>query len=144
MTAVKFYPANARVKHPGYYSYSDILKGLYPERGCCASVSPRVNIKEEMGSFILELATPGLKKSEISLNVEKDVLKISHKTEGENTEINYSKREFNYAGFEKSFILPESVDVEKISANMDNGILMVNIPKKEEAIDKGPKEIKID
>ncbi len=143
MTALKFYPVSSRINHPGYYSYSDIMKGLYPERKCEERVSPQVNIKEDVGSFTLELATPGIKKSDITLNIEKDILKISHKREDENAENNYCRREFNYSGFEKDFILPETADMDKISATMDNGVLSVNIPKKEEAIDKGPKKIKI-
>jgi HSP20 family protein len=125
------------------YRYSDLLKDFFGEESFSNKVSPRFNILEQNDAFILELAVPGLKKSDIAINVESDILKISHKNETEEDDSAYRRREFNYNGFEKSFNLPEIADTEKIKATMENGILNVHIPKKEESIKKGPREIKV-
>ncbi len=147
MTTLSVYNNGSKVKYPAFFRHADIMNNLY---GGVSSNMPKINIYESSDSFMIQLATPGLNKSDISLNVEKELLKISHnsgKGENENQESNeysYSRKEFDYSGFEKSFVLPESADLEKISATMENGILHVRIPKKEESVDKGPKAIKID
>jgi len=95
---------------------------------------PAVNIKEENDKFILEMAAPGMKKSDFHINLENDVLTISSekKEEKEEKQENYTRREFYYNTFSRSFNLPESVDAEKIKADYKNGILSITLPKKEE------------
>ena len=80
---------------------------------------------------------------DLTINVDSDVLKISHSSEDEKVESDFSHKEFSYSSFERSFRLPDSIDIEKIDAKMENGILRIKLPKKEESIDKGPMEIKI-
>ncbi|WP_159024063.1 Hsp20/alpha crystallin family protein [Formosa sp. L2A11] len=106
---------------------------------------PKVNIKENADAFIVEMAVPGLKKSDFQIDLDNQMLSISTKTEEEKEqkEENYTRREFGYSSFKRSFTLPEGVDVEKINAKYNDGILDVFLPKKEEAKQKPPKTIKI-
>ncbi len=102
---------------------------------------PSVNIKENEESFELEMAAPGMDKNDFKIELNQGVLNISSekKTEESKQEDNYTRREFSYQSFCRSFSLPNSVDTEKINAKYQDGILIINIPKKEEA---KPKPIK--
>ncbi|HIE15292.1 MAG TPA: Hsp20/alpha crystallin family protein [Bacteroidales bacterium] len=96
---------------------------------------PAVNIKENDKSFEVEVAAPGMKKKDFKVEVENNVLTISaeKKEEKKETKENYSRREFSYESFERSFTLPQDlVDANKISAKYEDGILRIAIPKKEE------------
>ncbi|MCW5520315.1 Hsp20/alpha crystallin family protein [Aureitalea sp. L0-47] len=97
---------------------------------------PAVNIQENLTNFVIELAAPGLKKENIAIEVEENILKVSSevtsKTETEDTERKFTRKEFNFRNFSRSFTLPETVDVENIAASYEDGILSVTIPKKEE------------
>lgn len=97
--------------------------------------SPSVNIKETEENFSLELAAPGLTKEDFNLELNEDILTISSekKVENEETKDNYTRREFSYQSFKRSFSLPESVDSANINAKYENGILNIVLPKKEEA-----------
>ncbi len=106
---------------------------------------PKVNIKETADAFMVEMAVPGLKKSDFHLDLDNQVLSISTETKEENEieEENYTRREFGYSSFKRTFTLPESVNDEKINANYKDGILSILLPKKEEAKQKPPRTIKI-
>ncbi len=109
------------------------------------STAPAVNVKEEKNNFLIELAAPGLNKKDFSIDVNNNVLTISHnkKEEEKKEEDNYVRREFYYSTFRRSFTLPESVMSDKIEATQKDGILEIKIPKKEETKEKGPKKIDI-
>lgn len=109
------------------------------------SVSPRVNIKENEDGFTLDLATPGIDKKDLSIELNNDVLTIASKVEKEENESkeNFSRREYYHQSFERSFTLPDSVNSDNIKAKYENGILSVSIPKKEEAKPKPKLEIAI-
>ena len=96
---------------------------------------PAVNIKENENDFSIELAAPGLSKEDFKLNVEHDVLTISaeKKTEGEKAEDAYSRKEFSFSSFKRSFKLPKSVDGNAIEANYKDGIVYITVPKTAEA-----------
>jgi HSP20 family protein len=104
---------------------------------------PSVNVKEDNDFFALELAVPGMVKEDIKIDIDHKELKISANKEINNEKNGYLRREFQYGNFEKTFELPESVNSDNITAHMDNGILIVNLPKKEEAKVKPAREIKI-
>ena len=96
---------------------------------------PSVNIKESDDAFIVEMAAPGLDKNDFKISLNSRTLMISSEKKSENEvkeDSQYSRREFSYQSFCRSFSLPESADAEKISARYENGILLVNIPKREE------------
>jgi len=109
------------------------------------STIPSANIKETEDSFLIELAAPGLKKENIKIDLDQDVLTISSEQKEEKTEEkdNYTRREFNYSSFSRSFYLPEIADTDKISAEYKDGVLNIHIPKKESAIKKPQKRIEI-
>ena len=106
---------------------------------------PKVNIKETADAFMVEVAVPGLKKSDFKLDLDNQILTISteSKEENEHKEENYTRREFGYSAFKRTFTLPDSVNDEKINANYTDGILSVLLPKKEEAKQKPVRSIKI-
>lgn len=111
-------------------SLADIVnKGL-------VQTQPAVNIIKSDNAYTLEIAVPGLNKSDIDINIKEDSLIISsiiHEAkEGDKKEdIVYSKREFNYGSFKRTFTLPENIDHEGIKANFKNGLLFITLPKKE-------------
>ena len=82
---------------------------------------PKVNIKETADVFTVEMAVPGLKKSDFQLDLDNQILSISTeiKKENDQKEENYTRREFGYASFKRTFTLPESVDEEKINAKVE-------------------------
>jgi len=96
---------------------------------------PSVNIIESADDFKIELAAPGLDKEDFDINLEKKQLTISAKKENKETasEDTFTRREFNYASFSRSFRLTEKVDTTDIKAQYVNGVLEVTVPKKEEA-----------
>ena len=107
---------------------------------------PSVNIKEDEEGFEVEMAAPGLNKKDFKIELVNDQLTISSEKENHKESKEgeyYTKREFSYQSFSRTFFLPNSADAEKIKAKYDNGLLKVEIPKKEEAKPKPPKSISI-
>lgn len=106
---------------------------------------PKVNIKETAEAYFVEVAIPGLKKSDFQVDLDNQILTISSEVEEKNdeTQENYTRREFGYSSFKRSFTLPESVDDGKIKAKYNEGILSIHLPKKEEAKQKPPRSIQI-
>ena len=96
---------------------------------------PSVNIVEGKDDFKLSFAVPGMKKSDFKIDVTGNLLTISSEKEEkkEEKEENYSREEYNYSSFTRSFTLPEDVNKEKIDATYVDGILKLVLPKKEEA-----------
>ncbi|WP_183573351.1 Hsp20/alpha crystallin family protein [Mucilaginibacter sp. X5P1] len=96
---------------------------------------PAVNIAETENEFQIELAAPGLKKEDFKINLDKNVLSVSTEKKAENVEEGkkFSKREYNYTSFVRSFTLPETVDHSKIDAEYADGILKLIVAKREEA-----------
>ncbi|MFD2561627.1 Hsp20/alpha crystallin family protein [Aquimarina rubra] len=97
--------------------------------------TPAVNVKENDNDFVIELAAPGLVKEDFNIELDNDVLMISSEVKNETTEEkdNYTRKEFSYSTFKRSFTLPDTVNSVDILASYDNGILSVTLPKKEEA-----------
>ena len=97
--------------------------------------TPAVNIAETENEFEVELAVPGLKKEDFKINLEKNVLIVSadKKAEDVNEGKKFSKREYSFNSFTRSFTLPQSADQTKIEADYTDGILKLTIAKKEEA-----------
>ncbi|CDS96557.1 heat-shock protein [Sphingobacterium faecium NBRC 15299] len=97
---------------------------------------PAVNISETEKAFRIELAAPGLSKSDFKINVDKKIITISadKKEESVSDEKLFSKREFNYTSFSRSFALPETVDHSNIDATYEDGVLILSVGKKEDSI----------
>ncbi|MXV16655.1 Hsp20/alpha crystallin family protein [Hufsiella ginkgonis] len=96
---------------------------------------PAVNISESADNYHIELAAPGLKKQDFKLNMDRNVLTISVERAHENTsgDRKFSKREYSYSSFVRSFTLPEQADHERITAAYEDGVLKIDVAKKEEA-----------
>jgi len=104
---------------------------------------PKVNIREFTDSFHIDMAVPGLKKSNFEVNLDNSTLSISAKTESSESENEYTRREFSYSSFNRNFILPETIDESKIDAKYEDGILKIVMPKKDEAKEKTSRIINI-
>lgn len=106
---------------------------------------PAVNIKELDSQFEIELAVPGMKKDDFEIEVEDGVLSISSTQEEEqvNEKGKFTRREFSYSSFRRSFTLPDSVNPTKIDATYKEGVLLVLLPKHKEAQPQPKKLIKI-
>ena len=107
---------------------------------------PAVNIKETDDKFEVFMAAPGMNKQDFKINLDDTLLTISSEKKTENEEKNekYNRREYSYQSFTRSFTLPKDVvDNSKITAKYENGELHIEIPKKEEAKPIPPKEIEI-
>jgi HSP20 family protein len=107
---------------------------------------PAVNIIETNDGFEVEMAAPGMKKEDFKIELENNILSISSEKRNEVKDENekYSRKEFSYESFQRSFNLSKDVvDAEKINAKYQDGVLRLLIPKKEEAKQKPARLIKI-
>jgi HSP20 family protein len=106
---------------------------------------PAVNIAEKKDRFDVNLAAPGMKKEDFNIDVEGNVLTISAETKQEKEEKDerYTRKEFNYSSFSRSFTLPDGVNKEKIDATYENGLLTVALPKTEDAKKASAKHISV-
>lgn len=129
--------------------FNGFLKNDYDENflnecGC----KPATNVLEKDKEFRLELQLPGFKKEDVQLNFHENILTVKVELpekgeEKENESSEYQHREFGVYSFERKFKVPKDVDAEKIEAHFENGILELTLPKKEEALEKAPVDIKI-
>lgn len=110
-----------------------------------ASQLPSVNLVENGKEFRIEMAAPGYDKGDFKVKVLNNVLSISaeKKVEKKEEKDNYTRREFSYNNFERSFTLPENCLPEKAEAKYDKGILLLTLPKKEVLAEKPSKEIRV-
>ena len=107
---------------------------------------PSVNIKENADEFKVEVAAPGFDKNDFKLQLDHEMLTISSEKTIENETKDgerFTKREFSYQSFSRSFTLPQTADGDRIEANYEKGVLTVIIPKKEEAKPKPTRMIEI-
>lgn len=93
---------------------------------------PAVNVKENKNSFKVDVAAPGFKKDDFKLEVQNGILTISGETkmEKEDKDEKYTRQEYSYSSFSRSFTLPENVKSDNISAEYTDGVLKVVLPKK--------------
>ncbi len=107
--------------------------------------TPAVNITEKDNAFHLELVAPGKEKKDFDVELEEDTLTISTTSENEIVEddTQFTRREFDYASFTRSFRIPETIDTKSIKANYKNGLLSIVLPKRKEAIPEPKKRIEI-
>ena len=106
---------------------------------------PATNIVEADDHFDIQMAVPGKKKSDFTIELEESVLTISSETETKYTEKvgSFTRKEFGCNSFKRSFSVPETVSADKISARYKDGILVVSLPKKTEALPQPKKLISI-
>jgi HSP20 family protein len=106
---------------------------------------PSANIKEKDNSYEIELAAPGMKKEDFKVELDNNVITISAEQKEEKTEEkeNFTRREFSYNSFSRSFEVPTTVNAEKVDAQYKDGLLVLTLPKKQEAMVNNRKEIKV-
>ncbi|EDM34239.1 small heat shock protein [Pedobacter sp. BAL39] len=143
MTLVKF---NNRTRNTAPY-FNNVFDSLFSEainKNLTVNKVPGVNILESATDYKIEVAAPGLSKEDFQINVKKDTLSVWAEKKEVATEDkkDYTRREFDYFSFARSFVLPESVDADKITAEYVNGILNISIGKKDES-QSSTKEIKV-
>lgn len=136
-----------RTSNPLFPSLLDELFDSAPPFSGLSSRShvPSVNISETDTNFELALAAPGKTRKDFNVELDDHVLTVSSesKHEDESMTDQYTRREFRYDNFQRSFSLPETVDTSGIKAKYDNGILTITLPKHEEAIPEPKKQIEI-
>ena len=150
MTVVTVKPRRAK-RNPNFSSFDRLFNDFFSQEFPAArsvkantKTRPATNIIELEDAFRIDLAIPGLNKDDFKLHVEKEVLSIEAKKEGELKEgERFHRREFGAVEFKHSFKLPESVHAAAIDAAYLNGILSITLPKKEEAKEQPARQINI-
>jgi HSP20 family protein len=152
MTLVHCNPARtAAYRRPEMIRFSDLLEDLFEMPAPDATpayMRPHTNVLEFATEYVIDLSVPGFSRSDIQVKVDNGDLLVTgelkdEKKEEKKEELNYLRREFAPARFERRFELPENVESDKINAHYENGILRISIPKKPESVKKGPVSISI-
>lgn len=150
MTFVKTNPRQRRATsvNPFFNLMTDLVTNSVGElEKNMARTRPLVNVMEGKEDFQLEIAAPGLNKSDFEINVEKELLTVSTNVKKETTEnmedSKYIRKEFEYSNFKRTFQLPKTIDITKIEAHLNNGILTLVLAKKEEAKELPPRIIEV-
>ncbi|MBL7734338.1 MAG: Hsp20/alpha crystallin family protein [Chitinophagaceae bacterium] len=126
-------------RRPVAKGYDDIFGSLFngfpwtdASRGF--SAAPAANIYETPQAYLLELNVPGRAKEDFAISIENEMLTVSFekKEETKKEDTNAIRREFNFNSFKRSFSLDEKVDTANVQARYENGILKIELPKKEE------------
>ena len=144
MTFLSVKPQAGRVAFPRFSNWFDTFAETeFNHEG--VRTPALVNTKETKESYKIDVAAPGFNKDNFKLEVEDQTLTISaENTENKTDETEkWTRKEYHFAGFKRSFTLPKTVDAEKITAEYKDGILYVTLPKMEEGKAKGTIEIKI-
>ena len=101
--------------------------------------APAVNVIDEEKDYKVEVAAPGMTKEDFQIKLDNDnnlIIALEKKTQTEDHDKKnhkYLRREFSYSKFQQAFTLPEDVEKDKITAKMNDGVLTIDIPKKEPA-----------
>ncbi len=134
--------SNFRNRHSGIESIFDAFFGsnfapvTYTRQR--TKTIPMANISEDQNGYKINIAAPGLSKSDFSLTIDNEILTVS--AEESKTENNKVFKEFDFNSFSRSFALPENTNYESIAANYEAGILQIDIPTKTK---KKPVQIKV-
>jgi HSP20 family protein len=111
---------------------------------------PAVNIKEDNKTYKIELVAPGFAREDLKVDVDNDILTISAEKreeksdgDGDGREERFTRREYSYSSFSRSFTLPQNSTADKIDAKYENGVLKLTLPKKEESQPNSRKQIQI-
>ena len=141
---------NSNLNFPSWSSWIDDifnreLPSVFTSNYNTGITLPKVNIRETSDAYFVDMAVPGMKKSDFEIHLEDQLLSISSEIKDENEcqDDNFTRREFGYSAFKRSFTLPETVNEDKIEAKYNDGILSVLLPKKEEAKQKPSRTITI-
>lgn len=131
MTLVKYNPGTYRPT-----TFSSLLDKFFDDTfqgGSQMDFTPSVDIAETEKAFEIQIQLPGVKKSDVNIEIDNNQLVVSgeRKFENESNEKNYHSRESYYGKFSRSFSMPDIVNVDKINAKQEDGILTITLPKDE-------------
>src|SRR5688500_7217420 len=150
MTLIKWTkPANGHSRNEFFPPFPGMFEDLFGTESFFkrdfAHFVPAVNIAEAADHFVIELSAPGFSKEDFRLEIENLMMTITgeKKSGSQEAEKNYTRKEFGYGSFKRTFTLPQSVDIERTEAKYENGILAITLWKKDEAKAKPVKEIRI-
>jgi len=134
MTLVNF---NNRTRNTAPY-FNNVFDSLFSDavtKNKMVDKSPNVNIHESENAFIIELAAPGLKKEDFQINLKKDTLSVWAEVKKDETQVakDFTRKEFDYSSFARSFNLPDTADADRITAEYKDGILNIIISKKDDS-----------
>ena len=106
---------------------------------------PAVNITEDKNAYEVSLAAPGMKKDDFKIDVDGNMLTISSEKEKTNEEKDkkFTRKEYSYSSFSRSFTLPEEVNQERIDAKYEEGVLKISLPRKEETKKPAARQIAV-
>jgi len=134
MTLVKLMNQRQRTTDPWM---NNLIDSLFQDSMPQKSInrwSPAMNISENSNAFEIEVATPGVQKSDLKIDLQKDKLVVSYE-QGEGVDDRkFSQKGFEVPSFSRSFHLPESVDRDQIEASYTDGVLRISLTKKKENI----------
>ena len=110
------------------------------------ATAPAINVKESEKDYVVELAAPGMKKEDFDIKINDDgdlMIKMDSKQEKkeEDKKSHYLRREFSYSKFEQTLILPDDVEKDNIAANVNDGVLTIDLPKVEKVPSKTARQI---
>jgi len=110
-----------------------------------AMTVPPVNITENKDEYLVSLAVPGMRKDDFKIDVDGNMLTISSEKEEtkEEKDKRFTRKEYSYSSFSRSFTLPDEVNKEKIDARYEDGVLKLMLPRKEEAKKPSAKQIAV-
>lgn len=150
MLSTKWRPENGNF--PAISNFSSMIDNFFGGEGNFTknfwngqSTLPAVNIVDNKNNYTIEVAAPGMDKKDFNVRVKNGVLLITSETKSEKEEKNenYSRKEFSYRSFNRSFWLPENVKPEAIKASYKDGILSINLPKTKKKTIESVKPIKV-
>ena len=126
---------NNRPLHRTFNSFFDEFFNELPAKLESKWQGPAVNIHENENAYTMEFNVPGRSKEDFQINLENGLLTVSFEKKAENKTDDQKmiRREFSYQSFKRSFNLDENIDTDNIQAKYENGILVLTLPKKEEA-----------
>jgi len=147
MTLVKFNRPSEMQHAFGYRNLSEVMNNLFAEERLSNSqyiAIPPANIVESKFDFRIEISVPGFEKNDFKIDLDKYLLTVSlDKKMDESNDEKFTLKEYSYNPFSRSFRISDKINTEKINAIYKNGILQIILPKREEAIEKPAREIKI-
>lgn len=137
-----------RERYDPWSNFLDLENFFSPDwLGRPRNVFPAVNVSENDKQYNVDIVAPGFKKEDFKVNVEDDTLTISAETKQESNEEDkekqYSRREYSYSSFTRSFQLPDNAQDDQIGASYTDGVLKLIIPKSQQQV-KASKEVRID
>ena len=146
MKLIKFHPHNVQPTFTSLFDsvLNDDFSGWF--NNAYTVTKPAVNIIDSKDSFRIEVAAPGMNKNDFELSVNNDVLTIKAHKENSTEEKNerFTRKEFSSQSFERSFTLNDEIEIEKIEAQYNDGILNITLPKLEEVKKEVKRTIEIE